>query len=95
MTALYTVMPLEAVLDGFHREQGPFVELTLGDTTLQVRPVAPGVGRIVRLVSAPLHRYLQPEWAPGQTLVYGGAPVVPVPERPADEALPADAGSGV
>ncbi len=67
---MYTAMPLELVLDGFHNEPGPFVETTVKGATVQLVPVAPGIGRIVRLLSAPLDYYLMPEYAPGQLLGY-------------------------
>jgi len=67
---LYTAMPLELVLDGIQNEPGPFVEVTLQGITMQVMPIAPGIGRIVRLLSAPLDCYLQSEYAPGQSICY-------------------------
>ncbi len=74
---LYTIMPLELVLDGIGAEPGPFVELTFGGVTMQVRPTAPGVGTIERLLHAPLDRYLSPDYAPGRTVYYADpAPVV-------------------
>jgi hypothetical protein len=72
--SLYTTMPLELVLDGWNRaaEPGPFLDLTIRGITMRVVPVAPGVGRIERLLYAPLERYLDPALTPGQTIVYGG-----------------------
>lgn len=70
---LYTSMPLELVLDGFSQEPGPLVEVSHGELTMLLAPVAPGIGRIVRLVTAPLGCYLKPEYAPG-SLVYYGTP---------------------
>ncbi len=67
---IYTAMPLELVLDGIRDEPGPFVETTVKGMTVQVVPVGPGVGRIVRLLSAPLDCYLKPEFAPGQLIGY-------------------------
>lgn len=67
---LYTTMPLELVLDGIQIEPGPFVEVTIHDVTFQLALLAPGIGRIVRLVSAPLDYYLRAEYAPGQTICF-------------------------
>lgn len=69
---LYTPMPLELVLDGWSRslQSGPFVDLTIRGITMRVVPVAPGVGRIERLLNAPLECYLKPEYQPGQTVCY-------------------------
>jgi hypothetical protein len=63
-------MPLELVLDGIQNEPGPFVEVTIQGVMLQLLPVAPGIGRIVRLVSAPLDCYLRTEYEPGQLICF-------------------------
>jgi hypothetical protein len=68
---LYTSMPLELVLSGMDREPGPFVEVGREGLTMLVAPTAPGVGRIVRLIAAPLDCYLRPEFAPGSLVFYG------------------------
>jgi hypothetical protein len=70
---LYTPMPLELVLDGFGNNPGPILEVTVGALTMQVAPFTPGVGRIIRLLSAPLSCYLRPEYEPGQLIYYGAA----------------------
>lgn len=67
---LYTSMPLEIVMDGWNREPGPFVDVSVRGVTMRVMPVAPGIGKIERLISAPLGCYLQAEFAPGQTIAY-------------------------
>lgn len=67
---LYTAMPLELVLDGIQNEPGPFMEVTTRGVTMQLLPIAPGIGRIVRLLSAPLDCYLLPEYAPGQPICF-------------------------
>ncbi|WP_276352440.1 YlzJ-like family protein [Cohnella caldifontis] len=71
--SLYTTMPLELVLDGWNRpaEPGPFLDLNVRGITMRVVPVAPGIGRIERLLHAPLDSYLDPALSPGQTIVYG------------------------
>ncbi|MDB4867807.1 MAG: hypothetical protein JWR03_2140 [Cohnella sp.] len=67
---LYTAMPLELVLDGFGQEPGPFIDLTIRGVTMRVLPIAPGIGKIERLLDAPLDCYLKPEFSPGQTVSY-------------------------
>lgn len=67
---LYTTMPLELVLDGVKETPAPTVELTLGAVKMQIAPVAPGIGRIVRLVQAPLDCYLLPQYEPGRLVSY-------------------------
>lgn len=67
---LYTTMPLELVLDGIHNELGPFIEVTIQGATFQLAPITPGMGRIVRILNAPLDYYLRTEYAPGQTICY-------------------------
>jgi hypothetical protein len=73
--SMYTPMPLELVLDGWNREPGPFMDLTIRGVTMRVVPVAPGIGRIERLLNAPLDCYLQPEFSPGQTVCYATEPI--------------------
>jgi hypothetical protein len=77
---LYTAMPLELVLDGIQNEPGPFVEVTIQGMSLQLLPVAPGIGRIVRLLNAPLDCYLRSEYLPGQTICFH--PTSEPPETP-------------
>ncbi|MCC3371812.1 YlzJ-like family protein [Cohnella sp. REN36] len=74
---LYTVVPLEIVLEGWSENPAPMLELVLGEARLLLAPVAPGVGRIVRLVAAPLDHYLRPEYAPGQLICYGDGSSAP------------------
>jgi hypothetical protein len=71
---IYTTMPLELVMDGFQHEPGPFIELVHEGLTMQVQPTAPGVGTIVRLLHAPLERYLNPEYTPGRTIYFAAEP---------------------
>ncbi|WP_256761316.1 YlzJ-like family protein [Cohnella sp. WQ 127256] len=67
---IYTSMPIELVLDGIQQEPGPFVDVTVQGMTMQLIPVAPGIGRIVRLLAAPLDCYLLSQYAPGQMVCY-------------------------
>ncbi|QMV40108.1 YlzJ-like family protein [Cohnella cholangitidis] len=80
---IYTAMPMELVLDGIQNEPGPFVEVTVQGVMMQLIPIAPGMGKIVRLLSAPLNCYLSTEYAPGQTVCY-----YPTPELRQGQELP-------
>jgi hypothetical protein len=80
---LYTAMPLELVLDGIQNEPGPFVEVTIKGVTMQLQPVSPGIGRLVRLLNAPLDCYLRPEYLPGQMICFHPTSEPPAaPEQP-------------
>lgn len=68
---IYSIMPPELVFDGINTEPGPYVSLVVGDVTVQVEAVSPGVGRIVRLLEAPLDAYLRPELSPGTLIPFG------------------------
>ena len=99
--SLYTPMPLELVFDGWSRGPGPFVDLTIRGVTMRVVPVSPGVGKIERLLNAPLDLYLQPEFQPGQIIFYTGNAAAENPEASASAtsgvtwtAIP-DAGAGI
>ncbi|MBO7746594.1 YlzJ-like family protein [Paenibacillus sp. MWE-103] len=68
---IYSVMPLELVLDGIRQQPGPYLTVQAGDVRLQIEAVAPGIGRIVRLTDGPLDAYLRPELTPGTLVAYG------------------------
>lgn len=67
---LHTTMPLELVLQGFDEEQEPLQEVWAGGVKMQVVPVAPGMGKIVRLLACSLDDYLKPELTPGTIIQY-------------------------
>lgn len=92
---IYTALPLELVLDGMGKEPGPYLETTIDGMTVQLVPVAPGIGRIVRLLNAPLDRYLMSQYEPGRTIRYAPLPDSPAPDS-AGPAWPGpDAGTGL
>ncbi|PWW06456.1 YlzJ-like protein [Paenibacillus cellulosilyticus] len=67
---LYTSMPLELVLAGMNDEREPLIELEQDGALMQLAPLAPGIGKLVRLVHAPLDHYLNPRFQPGAYIVY-------------------------
>ena len=68
---LYTSMPLELVLDGINQQPGPYVDITIGGVRMQIEPLSPGIGKIIRLMDCPLDAYLRPELSPGTVIAYG------------------------
>ena len=70
---IYTSMPLELVFNGMNEQPGPYVDITLGDVRMQVEPISPGVGKIVRLLDCPLDAYLRPDLAPGTVIAFGSS----------------------
>ncbi|GGD67848.1 YlzJ-like family protein [Paenibacillus nasutitermitis] len=68
---LYTTMPLELVLDGMNEQPGPYVEITMSGVKMQIEPLSPGIGKIVRLLECPLDAYLKPDFAPGTVIAFG------------------------
>ncbi|MCM3745950.1 YlzJ-like family protein [Paenibacillus pasadenensis] len=68
---LHTVMPLELVLEGLNAERDPWIEARVGDVLLQLEPIAPGRGKVVRILDGPLESYLDPNFEPGSILSLG------------------------
>lgn len=67
---LYTVTPLECVLDGILQSPAATVEISYQGVSMQVEPVSPGIGKIVRLLHCQLEDYLNPAYAPGSLIAY-------------------------
>jgi hypothetical protein len=70
---LYTMMPMELVLQGYDDDREETVEITARGIRMQVVPVAPGMGRIVRLLDCKLDDYLDPGLTPGTIVPFDGA----------------------
>ena len=67
---LYTEVPLETVLEGFDREPAATTEMTVNGVLMQIEPISPYRGKIVRLYSPePIH-YLNPAYAPGNVIEF-------------------------
>lgn len=67
---LYTCMPLEIVLEGMNDKTEPLLEISLQGVKMQVMPIAPGIGKIVRLLDCNLYDYLNPSLTPGTIVNY-------------------------
>lgn len=70
---IYTSLPIELVLEGLNRDMEPHQEVWVNGVFMQVEPVAPGMGKIVRLLQCSLDDYLNPALAPGSIVMYGQA----------------------
>ncbi|MDR7865529.1 MAG: YlzJ-like family protein [Sporomusaceae bacterium] len=76
MSVLWTVLPMELVLDGF--EKGSvYEEAEVAGAKVMVERVAPFASRIVRLLSTAPDDYLRPELQPGTMLTYKPALMAP------------------
>lgn len=67
---LHTVMPMELVFQGFDAEPEATHEVRVMGIKMEVIPVAPGMGRIVRLIECSLNDYLNPQLTPGSIIHY-------------------------
>jgi len=65
---LYTVMPMEEVMQ--QEERRNIMEVRLRGRTLQIEPVSPAMGRIVRLISTDPNDYLELRFAPGNMVSF-------------------------
>ncbi|WP_054028930.1 YlzJ-like family protein [Bacillus sp. FJAT-28004] len=67
---LYTNMPLEVVLEGFNDDMEQSHEVWSNGVKMQVTPIAPGMGKIIRLLDCSLDDYLNPNLMPGTIVNY-------------------------
>lgn len=65
---LYTVIPLEDVLEGIEDEPVPTMELSVGDVTLEVELLGNFQIRVVRIFSTDPLDYLSPHYQPGTVI---------------------------
>jgi len=66
---LYTAVPIEFVLDGIEQLKPTITVEALG-VKMEVMPVSPGIGQIVRLLECKLDDYLNPLLTPGAFVHY-------------------------
>ena len=64
---LYTVLPIETVLEGLDRQRS-FIDIQLEGVTLTVEPVSLEEAVIVRLISTDPRHYLHPQFSPGRKI---------------------------
>lgn len=65
---LWTVMPMDLVVDGLLPPPAPRLEMQVGGRILQVIPGSGGSGTIERLISTDPRDYLDPAWQPGSQI---------------------------
>ncbi|MUT66413.1 YlzJ-like family protein [Paenibacillus sp. NEAU-GSW1] len=70
---LYTIMPLETVFEQMHNgnEAERPVQIWWNGIHMEVEPIAPGMGKIVRLLQCQLDDYLNPGLFPGTVVMFG------------------------
>lgn len=67
----YTVLPLEAVMEGIDNENfARTVEIVINGITMQIQPINPQQATIVRLISCNPQDYLNPQYAPGRLIEF-------------------------
>ncbi|HAV20614.1 MAG: YlzJ-like family protein [Bacillota bacterium] len=64
---LYTVLPIETVLEGLGQER-KFVDIQLKGLSLTVEPISMEEAVIVRVISTDPSHYLNPRLAPGRKI---------------------------
>ncbi len=69
MTLLWTVLPMELVLDGWEMPRA-YEEAVVAGVPVVVERLAPDESRVVRLLSTAPADYLRPELQPGVTVKY-------------------------
>ncbi|MDW7651025.1 MAG: YlzJ-like family protein [Bacillota bacterium] len=67
---LWTVMPIEAVMDGSDTYQPAYQEIPWKNGMLMVEETGRNTARVVRLISSDPMYYLDPEIQPGSIIEY-------------------------
>lgn len=67
---LWTVMPLNMVMDGSESYQPAYAEIPWKNGTLLVEETGQSTARVVRLISSDPLDYLNPELQPGNIISY-------------------------
>ncbi|NLL43214.1 MAG: hypothetical protein GX251_07730 [Firmicutes bacterium] len=68
MTVLYTIVPLEDVLEGIDDDPAPTMVLKLGGLSLEVEQLDGFQAKVVRLLSTDPEHYLLPHCQPGAVI---------------------------
>lgn len=68
---IYSTMPAEIIFENFDQmEKTEVREVKMGGITMLVEPTGAYEGKIVRLISPDPQDYLNPSYAPGQTIYF-------------------------
>jgi len=70
---LYTIVPLETVLQGIETYAPGYSEIEQDGRRLLVEPLGLTEARIVRLISPDAQDYLLPQWQPGNIIKFSPA----------------------
>ncbi len=70
MSIIYTILPIELVLEGIDKEGPPYQEMEVGGVKLLVEQLSMGNCRVVRLISTNPMDYLRSEYQPGTELKF-------------------------
>lgn len=62
---LYTVVPIEDVLEGIETEPTPTMELVIGGVLMELEPMGDFQALVVRVISSNPQDYLVPHHQPG------------------------------
>lgn len=62
---LWTIMPLEMVMEGYDTYEPAYTEIAWNNATLLVEQTDENSARVVRLISSNPQDYLKPELQPG------------------------------
>ena len=66
----YTIMPMEAVMDGHEFHQPTYTEMPCKNGMLIVESLSMNSARVVRLISSNPMDYLNPAMQPGRVIEY-------------------------
>ncbi|OXM84729.1 YlzJ-like family protein [Paenibacillus rigui] len=66
----YTVLPLDAVMDGIETMEASTIEVTMNGITMQVQPMNATQASIVRILSPNPQDYLNPLYSPGRVIQF-------------------------
>jgi hypothetical protein len=64
----YTILPLEAVMDGIEEMKSTSMEVMINGITMQVQPLNASQASIVRIISPNPQDYLNPLYSPGRVI---------------------------
>ncbi|QOS99749.1 YlzJ-like family protein [Brevibacterium sp. JNUCC-42] len=68
---IYSAMPMEIIFANQDQvEKQQIQEIQMGEAVMLVEPISAYEGRIIRLISPNPHDYVNPAYAPGQTLKF-------------------------
>ncbi|GEM_PF-2115051 len=62
---MYTILPIEEVMEGWDEFEPHYVEVRRGSITMVVEPLRFGQGRIIRIISSNPSTHLDPQLQPG------------------------------